>query len=492
MPLSHYDNLTQCAGIRELCYNFPMKTQSHSHKITSIVLLWFAFVLVACNLGTVPAADPPTLAPRETVPPASTLGYDPDGNTELVSVESDITTPVTSIDVELFNMTEQVDVGRLRNHVEALQGFTTRHVNSSQTSSTTGIGAARTYIFDQFLEIQAQSEGRFVASTLPFDMTYNNIPTRQENIVGVLNGTTPGAGFIILGAHYDSINTDFADATGFAPGANDNGSGVAGLIEIARVLSQRQYRSSIIFVAFSAEEVNRRGSQAFVEWAQTQGLDIAGMINIDSIGNSNNRSGTVDESLRIFSCEEEAICRENGLSRHMARSLEFLGFAHNATLDMRVEAAADRDGRYGDHFSFAAAGYPAIRIINTMEEFGNGSTQDRAEFVEYPFLRQSVQSILLMTVAMADGPPPPRNITLRTDADGRPTLIWEDIPEATGYVIALRLAGSTRYDHQIDWGTESSMAYEGLVSGQYAGLAIGTRGANGLIGRLSAEYSLGG
>ena len=468
-----------------------MKTQSNSHKTTSFIIIWLAFVTVACNLGAAPAAQPPTLAPRFTATPVATLGFNGTGN-QSVEVSNDISAPVTSIDVDLFNLTQQVDVGRLRTHVETLQNFTTRHVNSSTTSSTFGIGAARTYIYDQFLDIQANSQGRFQSRTLPFDMTWNSLPTRQENIIGVLQGTSPGAGFIIIGAHYDSINTDFNDGTGFAPGANDNASGIAGLIEIARVLSQRQFRSSIIFVAFSAEEVGRLGSKAFVNWSKSQGLDIAGMINIDTIGNTNNRNGAVDESLRIFSCEEEAICRDDGLSRHMARSMEFLGFAHDAALPMAVERSADREGRYGDHFSFAEAGYPAIRFINTMEEFGNGSTRDTTDSVEYPFLRESVQSIMLMTVAIADGPPPPRNITLRTAPDGRPTLIWEDVPQAAGYVIALRLAGSSRYDNQIDWADGTAMPWDGLASGEYVGLAIGTRGENGLIGRLSEEYPLGG
>lgn len=468
-----------------------MKTKTHTHKITSFIVLWFAFILVACNLGTAPAAQPPTLAPQNTAEPVATLGYSGSGN-QVVEVASDISAPVANIDVELFNLTEQVDVGRLRTHVETLESFTTRHVNSTQTRTDYGIGAASTYIYNQFLDIQTNSQGRFTAQSLPFDMQWAGLPTRQENIVGVLQGTMPGAGFIIVGAHYDSINTDFEDATGFAPGANDNGSGVAGLIEMARVMSQRQYRSSIIFVAFSAEEVGRLGSKAFVTWTQQQGIvDVAGMINIDSIGNSNNRSGEVNESLRIFSCEEESICRDGGLSRHMARSMEFLGFAHDATLDMVVERSADRDGRYGDHFSFSEVGFPAIRVINTLEEFGNGSTQDTADHVEYPFLREAVQSIMLMTIAIADGPPPPRNITLRVSPDGMPTLIWEDVPEAESYVIALRLAGSSRYDHQIDWADGTAMPYAPLTSGEYDGLAIGTRGANGLIGRLSTEYALG-
>ncbi|MEM9953541.1 MAG: M20/M25/M40 family metallo-hydrolase [Chloroflexota bacterium] len=448
-------------------------------------------MLVACNLGTAPAQQPPTLAPRASATPVATLGFTGTGS-QVVEVVGDISSPVVSVDVEMRQLTEQVDVGRLRTHVETLQSFTTRHVNSSTSRSDYGIGAARSYIYDQFVQIQNQSEGRFTTQIMEFDMTYASVPTRQQNILGLLQGTSPGAGFIVIGAHYDSINTDFSDGVGFAPGANDNGTGVAGLIEIARVLSQRQFRSSILFVAFSAEEVGRLGSEAFVRWAVSENLDIAGMINIDSIGNTNDRNGNVDESLRIFSCEQETICVGGDASRHMARSMEFLGYAHEASLEMRVEAQADRDGRYGDHFSFAEAGYPAIRFINTNEEFGNGSTQDTADRVEYNFLRESTQNILLMTVAIADGPPPPRNISLRPNPDGTETVVWDAVPEAAGYVIALRLAGSTRYDNLVEWGTNTNLTYADITSGRYVGLAIGTRGENGLIGRLSQEYRLTG
>lgn len=469
-----------------------MNTQSNTHKITFWLIIWLAFVLVACNLGTTPASQPPTLSVRATATPVATLGFTGTGN-QVVEVAGNVASPVINIDVELRELTDQVDIGRLQTHVETLQSYTTRHVNSSTTQADYGIGAARTYIYNQFVSIQNQSQGRFIAQTLEFDLTHASVPTRQQNILGLLQGTSPGAGFIIIGAHYDSINTDFADAVGFAPGANDNATGVAGLIEIARVLSQRQYRSTIIFVAFSAEEVGRVGSKAFVDWAQDQQLDIAGMINIDSIGNINNRAGNVDATLRIFSCEEEeAICRDGGASRHMARSMELLGFAHNSALQMFVERQADRDGRFGDHFSFSEAGYPAIRFINAMEEFGNGSTQDISDFVEYDFLRQATQSIMLMTIAIADGPPPPRNITLRTDANGSPTLLWDSVPEASGYVIALREVGSTWYNLQVNWSDITNMPYDPLTSGQYVGVAIGSRGDNGLIGRLSDEYPLGG
>lgn len=467
-----------------------MKKYKHTHT-TTFIICWLMLVLIACNLGTAPAAPPPTIVPQVTQAPVATLGYNGQGQQELLQ-PSNITTQVADVDVELFNLTEQIDVGRLRTHVEALQSFTTRHVNSSTSSPDYGIGAARSYIYNQFLSIQDNSGGRFtVPPPQTFDMTYAGVPTRQENILGVLQGTQPGAGFIIVGAHYDSINTDFGDATGFAPGANDNASGVAGVIEMARVMSQSQFRSSIIFVLFSAEEVDRVGSKQFVLWARSQGLDIAGMINIDSIGNNyNSASGVTQNSLRIFSCETENDCRDGGLSRHMARSMEVLGFQLGSPLEMRVEQQSDRQGRYGDHFSFSEAGYPAIRIINTLEEFGNGSTQDVASAVEYPFLREAVQSIMLMTIAIADGPPPPRSISIRTTANNQPMIVWENVPEAIGYTIVLRTRGTTFYDGVLPLEDITSYILPTLLDGQYEALAIGAVGENGLIGRLSPEYIL--
>jgi hypothetical protein len=462
-----------------------MTSHTVHHRKTAIIILWFAFVLVACNLGT-SESTPPTLMPRASATPAATLGFNGQAPVNNV-LPGAIGTALPNVTVDLANFTRQVEVDRLLAHVQNLQDFYTRHVNSAMNNPTFGIGAARNYIFEQFQNIQQTSSGRFTAILQEFDLNYNNVRSRQSNIVGVLQGTEPGAGFLIVGAHYDSINTDFSDAEGFAPGANDNATGVAALIELARILSQRQYRSSIIFVAFSAEEVGRLGSQAFVSWAQERNIDIVGMINIDSIGNANDRNGVYDESLRIFSCENEPICTDRGLSRQMARMAEFLSFAHDAELEMKVEQAADRDGRYGDHFSFAQAGYPAIRFISTLEEFGNGSQRDTIEFVEPTYFQKTTESIMRVIIALVDGPQPPRNITLRAGENGNSTLRWEPVSGAVGYVVALRWPGSPRYDQQLEW-TETSVTWDRFNS--YAGIAIAAMGPNGLIGRLSQEYVL--
>jgi bacterial leucyl aminopeptidase len=462
-----------------------MMQPTTNRHIPVLLVMWLALVLIACNLGTSESA-PPTLMPRASATPPATLGFN--GQVPVNNVlPGAVGTSLPGVTVDLANLTRQVETDRLLAHVQNLQDYYTRHVNSAMNNPAFGIGAARNYIFEQFQNIQQTSSGRFTAILQEFDLNYNNVASRQANVVGVLQGTEPGAGFLIVGAHYDSINTDFSDAEGFAPGANDNASGVAALIELARILSQRQYRSSIIFVAFSAEEVGRLGSQAFVSWARERSIDIVGMINIDSIGNANDRNGVYEESLRIFSCEDEPICTDRGMSRQMARMAEFLGFVHDSELEMKVEQAADRDGRYGDHFSFAQAGYPAIRFISTLEEFGNGSQRDTIEFIEPDYFKKTTESIMRVIIALVDGPQPPRNITLRPGENGSSTLRWEPVSGAAGYVVALRWPDSPRYDQQLEW-TDTSVTWDRF--GSYAGIAIAAVGPNGLIGRLSPEYVL--
>ena len=171
-----------------------------------------------------------------------------------------------------------------------MQGFHTRHVNSTQTSSAEGIGAARAYIVDQFQTYLQFSGGNLYTFQVDFEATVDGETTPQSNIVAVIQGTEVGAGTIIIGAHYDSIGRPLDSGSAFAPGANDNGSGVAAVLEIARIMSRKQYKSTIMFVLFAAEEVGRQGSRAFASWIYDSGADVTGMINVDTIGNIHDRS----------------------------------------------------------------------------------------------------------------------------------------------------------------------------------------------------------
>jgi len=448
--------------------------------------LFLTLFLSACNLGTASNSAPPTLAPRATATPPATLGVS--GNVDNIGsqfVPGNITTPIADPDLEVFALLNQVEQDRLMAHIDTLENFYTRHVNSVSSSNTRGIGAARAYIEAQFRDIQQASNGRLYTFPQEFTANYNNIPTRQQNIVAVIQGTEAGAGTLVIGAHYDSIGApDFNDAGAFAPGANDNGSGVAAIIELARILSQKQHRATIMLVAFSAEEVNRQGSKAFVEYLLSQNIDILGMINVDTIGNHHNFSGAVSgDELRVFSVGPN----DTSTSRHMARTAEFISFTHGLPMKLIVEDQIDREGRYGDHFSFSEVGYPAIRFINAFEEKTNGDPTDTIEFVEPEYLRKAVQSLLVVTTSIADGARPPRNVTLRDRGNGVDTLVWEPIPDATGYVIALRWPNSVRYDQQIEV-TGNSIDWDGFSN--YAGIAISVKDANGIVGPLSSEYRI--
>lgn len=433
-------------------------------------------IMLACNLGT--SSGPPTLAPLSTNTPIATLGYAPAGPTGVPGIGN---TPIPQTDVEIFRLVEQVEADRLMFHINTLQNFQTRHVNSIQTSTTQGIGAARAYISDQFEAYLQSSGGNLYTFDMEFEVTFDEQTTKQKNIVAVIQGTEAGAGTVVIGAHYDSIGQPFESGSAYAPGANDNGSGVAAILELARIMSQKQYKSTIMFVLFSAEEVGRQGSKAFAGWLRDNNIDVIGMINVDTIGNINDRNrGVNDKELRIFSAGPN----ETSVSRRMARMVNFIGFNYGLDLDLTVQDAIDRENRYGDHFSFSEIGYPAIRFINAYEEKNNADPTDTIEFVEAGYLRSATQSLLAVMTALADGPRPPRNITLRDRGNGVQALVWEPVPEAASYVVALRRPGSLIYEQQFEV-TDTSVEWDKFS--RYGGISLAAKSANGLVGPLSRE-----
>ena len=448
----------------------------HHHSIA--ILAGLILLLISCNLGTSDNAVP-TLAPLPTLTPQATLGYVAAGP---VSVPGFAKTPAPAGDLEIFRILDQVESDRLMSHIRTLQDFRTRHVNSTQTSSNEGIGAARAYLSGQFETFRQASGGGLYTFDLPFEsITQDGERRAQFNIVAVVQGTELGAGTIIVGAHYDSIGRPLDSATVYAPGANDNGSGVAAVLELARIMSRARYKATIMFVLFSAEEVGRQGSKAFASWILDDQADVTGMINVDTIGNVHDRNALVnDRELRVFSAGPN----ETSASRKMARMANFIGFNYGLDLDLIVQDAIDRENRYGDHFSFSELGYPAIRLINANEEKGNGDPTDTIGFIESDYLRRATQAILALLTALADGPRPPDNIVLRAD-NGKTELVWEPVPEAGSYVIALRRPGGLFYERQIVHSDGTSLSWDGFS--EYGGIAIAAQDINGLTGPLSLE-----
>lgn len=447
------------------------------HLRSAALLSGFMLLLIACNLG-VSSNAPPTLAPLPTFTPQATLGY---AAARPVRIDEIEVTAIAPGDDMMPDLLAKVESDRLMAHIRSLQDFRTRHIGSTQTSATEGIGAARKYIKDQLEIFGSASGGNLYTFEQSFEAIVTDvIQTRQHNIIGAISGSEVNAGTIIIGAHYDSIGVPLGDGRAYAPGANDNASGVAALLEIARILSPAQYRATIMFVLFSAEEFNRQGSIPFALWVREKDIDVIGMINVDTIGNVHDFNGNRnDRQIRVFSAGPN----DTSVSRKMAREANFLAYNYNLDLDLRVQDEIDRENRYGDHFSFSELGYPAIRLINAYEEKRNADPTDTIEFIEPDYLRRATQSILAIVMSLADGPRPPANIVLRARDDGKQELVWEPVEDAASYIVALRPRDSLIYQ-QFSF-DESKLAWDGFRD--YAAIAIAAKDSRGLIGPLSRE-----
>lgn len=443
--------------------------------------------LSGCNLTTDDA--PPTLMPqpRITDAPLPTLGY----STAVPGQEATATSNAVNtapVGAQLYTLLNQVSADRMMTHIATLQGFHTRHVNSTQISETEGIGAASRWAYNQFLAIQEESKGNFQAFTHPFTATYNGVQSSQQNIVGIINGTLPNTPAIVIGAHYDSRTDDLTDASAFAPGADDNGSGVAGIIEIARTLSKIRPRTTLIFVLFAAEEVNRQGSKAFVkDYIVGFNISVKVMINLDTIGSNNSPTGvTNDRELRIFSAPPE-----ESQSRNMARMIDFIVDNYSTDLKLIFVEEIDREGRYGDHFSFHEIGIPAVRIIEALEDTPHREGRDTIDYVEPEYLRKSVRTLITMILALSDGMPAPSNVVLRDMNENIRRLVWEPVEGATGYIVALRRPGQATFEQQFPAAPDTTaFDCDCFNTSNYQSIAVAALNENGIMGPLSIEIRI--
>ncbi|MEP7292323.1 MAG: M20/M25/M40 family metallo-hydrolase [Chloroflexota bacterium] len=446
---------------------------------------WFMLVLLACNLTGTPEA--PTLVPRATSTPPPTIGYSTLAPNQLPSGVTQIAPIPVPPDLTVVNLMNQVDADRLFVHIDNLVNMRTRRVNSSG-APTQGIDAAAAYVQNQFNTIASQSfQNSFSVLTQDFPISWEDTQSTGRNIIGVLSGTDIGGGVVILTAHYDSISYNFSDSAAYAPGANDNASGMAALIEIARIMSQHRHRATIMFVAFSAEEIQRKGSIAFVEnYLRPNNVDVAAMLNMDIIGSSTGPDGAInDREIRLYSAGEN-----ESRSRQLARALNLIAVYHALDLKIMVQETVDREGRYSDHMSFSDAGYAAVRFIEALEDANRQhSDRDTIDDIQAGYLRSATQTILACMTALADGPPPPQNISLRPADNGERTLVWERAPGAAGYIVALRRPNGLIYSDYFPM-SDISVTWDGFVADRYISLAIASVDESGLIGQLSSEFGI--
>ncbi|MBZ0289609.1 MAG: M20/M25/M40 family metallo-hydrolase [Anaerolineae bacterium] len=462
----------------------------HHPPFILALLSVFLTAVTACTLSTTRDL-PPTIVPRATDTPLPTIAYSTLRPEELPQAQQPSSSS-PAVGGNLSALLSQVESDRMYLNIDALQRFQTRHVNSPNLPDS-GINAAAQYITTQFEKIRTESNGNLQVFPQSFQLTWNGLDTVQKNIIGLINGQSIGGGVIVIGAHYDSISIDRNDGTYYAPGADDNGSGVAALIELARILSRRPHRATIMLVAFSAEEVGRQGSRAFVQYLQEKNIPVDAMFSLDIIGSSTGPNGEVVENqLRVFSDGPNDAPGAGFTSRQLARAIQFTAASYIPSMNVTVEDVIDRQGRYSDHMSFNEAGWPAVRFIEPLEDVKRQHTpNDTIDDVQASYLTRATQTILAAVTTLADGPPPPQNIVLRDNGNGTRTLVWEHSPDATSYRIALRRPGALTYNmnESFPW-TGNSVDWNGFDPALFTGVVIMAVDANGLMGAPSAEYPI--
>ncbi|MGQ0719936.1 MAG: M20/M25/M40 family metallo-hydrolase [Candidatus Eiseniibacteriota bacterium] len=372
----------------------------------------------------------------------------------------------------------EVSADSLESYIQAMQDFTTRHTNSDTTSSTAGIGAARRWVHAKFTEFANQG-GNITASYHTFNGTIGGITKAHRNVVGEIPGTAPASErrIYVIGGHLDSRNENVNDSLGTAYGADDDASGVACLLEAARVMSTRSWPHTLRFIAFTGEEQGLFGSGAYARDAFFAGEAIAAMLNNDTmastIGMPSPDSTVVqtDTTLaRVF-----ADIPAEGPHRQFQRYLTAMGNAYVPVQNIVVIPAVDRPGRGGDHQSFNANGFTAIRYMEYLEETWRQHTalgDTLGAHLDMNYCRRNAQVDVATLGNLAASPVSPSGFTVADVGDSTGfRLVWPSTAGAAGYLITQRLPASLDYDVVTDVGLVNQQVVAPLSDSVWFGLS---------------------
>jgi hypothetical protein len=298
----------------------------------------------------------------------------------------------------LVQMAREVDPQRIERSIRTLAGFGTRHTLSSQTDPERGIGAARDWLYRELQRSAAVSGGRMsveLQSYLQGPAERIPQPTTITNVVATLRGSQPESAdrVYVVSGHYDSRCSDPLDAICDAPGANDDASGVAAVLELARVMATRRFDATVVFMAVAGEEQGLFGSTYYAEQAKQAGVNIDGMFTNDIIGSSIGQNGQREPfSVRLFAegtpideTAEEAELRDvlsaenDSHARQLARYVKEVGQNRATGMRVRIIARRDRFLRGGDHRPFLEQRYPAARFTEVNEDYRHQHQDVRVE-----------------------------------------------------------------------------------------------------------------
>ena len=377
-------------------------------------------------------------------------------------------------DQGLRAMLREIDPDRIKATILRLVQFGTRHTASSQTDPVRGIGAATAWVYGQMQAIAATSTGRMTVQKQTFVQPVSPnipVPTTITNVIATLKGTAAPERFYVITGHLDSRVTDVLNFTSDAPGADDDGSGVAVMLELARLFATRQFPGTLVFATVAGEEQGLYGSAFMAAQMKAAGADVQGMFSNDIVGASQAWDGTRPDprTVRLFvegiptavtqaqiSVMQSVGGENDGMTHQLARFVTDVAPFNLTGMNIRVIWRRDRYLRGSDHLSFQAQGYPAARFTEPRENFNHEHRDvevingvqfgDLPQFVDYDYTARVARVNGAALWALATNPATPKNLQIHTTPPvgfagiNTTTLSWDANPEPdlAGYEVVMR------------------------------------------------------
>lgn len=380
-----------------------------------------------------------------------------------------------AVDLRVQEIAGAASAARIEADIRTLAGFGTRNTFSDTLSQTRGIGAARRWIKAEMDRISQACGGCMEVFYTEAVQEGARLPrpVNVVNVVGVIRGTVRPDRYVVMSGDIDSRATDNYDVEVDAPGANDNASGMAGVLEVARILTKHRFPTSVMLVGLSAEEQGLWGGQQLARMAVEREWDIAGVLNNDMIGNIQGIDGVIDNStFRVFSepfptTVGESVLRGyrttggevDGPSRQLARYVDRITSTYFSSLDAKMVYRLDRFGRGGHHRPFNDAGFPAVRIMETHENYTrqhqnirieNGIRYgDVIEGVDFDYAARVTAVNAAVLASMAWAPPSPKNVRIGGAGQPSAVLAWDAVndPNLAGYRVYWRDTTAPQWEH---------------------------------------------
>jgi Zn-dependent M28 family amino/carboxypeptidase len=374
-------------------------------------------------------------------------------------------------DPEIKQMVKEVSSDSLKSYITQLVSFGTRSTLSSTTDKTRGIGAARNWVLGKFNEFAKQSKGRLTAfiDTITYqpDGRRVNRSINLGNAVATLKGTDPKDDRIfIISGHLDNMRTNVMDSIGDAPGANDDGSGSAAVLECARVMSKHNFPATIIFVTVSGEEQGLLGATYMANKAKKEHWNIEAVLNNDIMGsNHSNETNIINNTkVRVFSeafsvqdtgrralTIRQLGLENDGKARQLARYVKEIGERYVDNLEVMMIYRNDRFLRGGDHTPYVENGFAAVRITEMNENYThqhqnvrmeNGIQYgDLPEFMDFEYLRKNTAMNLSNLANLSKAPSVPDSVKIETRRlTNTSSLSWQapKTGKVKGYYVLMR------------------------------------------------------